>query len=689
MVLPVVDVLCQRYSIVKGLSCRYVHGGDCRMINGRQRVVIERITPQVEGGRFPAKRVLGETFTVEADLFADGHEQVTAYLLYRSPGEVNWKKVSMEPLGNDRWKGSFVLDKQGPWSYTISGWVDTFLTWQKDLRKRLHEKQDISQEILIGVEIIESARSLANEEEANILNGWCRSILNEDDPLRAARIALSSELSSQMSQYVEEDRVSFAERKLSLEVEREKAGFSTWYEVFPRSWSSGERHGTFRDLESHIPEIAAMGFDVLYLTPIHPIGVTSRKGRNNAVKAEPDSPGSPWAIGSAEGGHYSIHPELGGMDDLKSLISTAGTHGLELALDMAFQCSPDHPYVKEHPEWFRWRPDGTIQYAENPPKKYEDIVPFDFECPDWEKLWKELRNIVFFWIDKGIRIFRVDNPHTKPFAFWEWLISSVREEYPDVIFLSEAFTRPKVMARLAKAGFSQSYTYFTWRNTKTELIDYLEELTGKDMRDYFRPNFWPNTPDILPQYLQFGGRPAFVSRLVLAATLSSCYGIYGPVYDLCVSEGLEDREEYHFSEKYEIKKWDLKGSSHIRDLIARINRIRRENRALQNAFNLKFYQVDNDQILFYEKKTDDLSNVILVAVNLDPFRRQTGTVRVPIDELGIGAGDPYMLHDLIGDERCLWKGEYNAVDLDPEVLPVRIYLLQPSLRRESDFDYFM
>lgn len=659
------------------------------MIKGRQRVVVEGISPQVEGGRFPAKRVVGEIFTVEADVFADGHDQVTACLLYRSPEGDDWKRVYMEPLGNDRWKGSFILDSRGTWSYTISGWVDTFLTWQEDLKKRLDEGQDVFQEILIGVKIIESARSLANEEEVDILNGWCRSILKEDDPLRAAKIALSSELSNQMSQYVEEDRISVSDRELSLWVERKKAGFSTWYELFPRSWSSGEGHGTLMDLEKHIPEIAAMGFDVLYLTPIHPIGVTSRKGRNNAVKAEPDSPGSPWAIGSAEGGHYSIHPELGGEDDLKSIISTAETYGMELALDMAFQCSPDHPYVKEHPEWFRWRPDGTIQYAENPPKKYEDIVPFDFECLDWRMLWEELKKVVLFWIDKGIRIFRVDNPHTKPFAFWEWLISSVREEYPDVIFLSEAFTRPKVMKRLAKSGFSQSYTYFTWRNTKRELMDYLEELTRGDMRDYFRPNFWPNTPDILPQYLQFGGRPAFVSRLVLAATLSSCYGIYGPVYDLCVSEGLENREEYHLSEKYEIKKWGLKGSSHIRDLIARVNRIRRKNPALQNTFNLRFYQVDNEQILFYGKSTDDLSNIILVAVNLDPFKRQKGTVRLPLDELGIGPADPYMLHDLVGDERCLWQGEYNVVDLDPAVLPVRIFLLQPSFRRESDFDYFM
>ena len=432
-----------------------------------------------------------------------------------------------------------------------------------------------------------------------------------------------------------------------------------------------------------------MGFDVLYLSPIHPIGKTNRKGRNNTIAGDTDSPGSPWAIGSAEGGHKSIHPQLGKEEDFLSLIRCSKEWGMEIALDLAFQCSPDHPYVKEHPEWFRWRPDGVIQYAENPPKKYEDIVPFDFECQDWQALWKELGSILFHWIDMGVRIFRVDNPHTKPFAFWEWLFNSVRKDHPDVIFLSEAFTRPRVMSRLAKAGFSQSYTYFTWRNTKSELQTYLEDLTRGELREYFRPNFWPNTPDILPQFLQFGGRAAFVSRLILAATLSSNYGIYGPAFDLCVSEALEEREEYADSEKYEIKRWDLNSPVNLRDLITRVNRIRKENPALWNTFNLKFYEVDNDQILCFGKSTEDLSNLVLVAVNLDPFHRQSGTVRLPLEDLGISPGDSYLLHELIGDERSLWQGEFNRVELDPGIMPAGIYRINRTLRRESDFDYFM
>lgn len=659
------------------------------MIEGRKRVSIEGVRPEIDCGRFPVKRVVGETVCVEADVFADGHDQVVACLMYRKARDDGWHRVIMDRLENDRWRGSFRVDEMGTWVYTVCGWVDHFQTWQADLRKRIDAGQEVKQEFLIGVGMIEAAKLRAGKDVREIFDGWCRNILDQGDHFRSVQAALSGELTDLMSRHVEDDRITFYEKELAVRVDREKAGFSSWYEVFPRSWGEGEGHGTFRDLERQVPGIAEMGFDVLYLSPIHPIGMTNRKGRNNAIIAEAKAPGCPWAIGSEEGGHKAIHPALGTEEDFLSLIRIARDCEMEIALDLAFQCSPDHPYVRDHPEWFRWRPDGTIQYAENPPKKYEDIVPFDFECLDWQSLWEELRSVVFHWIGMGVRIFRTDNPHTKPFAFWEWLLDEVRREHPDVLFLSEAFTRPRVMARLAKAGFSQSYTYFTWRNTKAEVERYLMELTKGELREYFRPNFWPNTPDILPQLLQFGGRAAFVSRLVLAATLSSNYGIYGPVFELCVSEAMDGREEYADSEKYEIKRWDVNSPGNLRDLIARVNRIRKGNPALRKTCNLKFYEVDNDQILFFEKSTEDLSNVVMVAVSVDPFHRQSGAVRVPLGDLGIGPGDPYLLHELIGDERCLWQGEVNRVDLDPAVLPVRIFRVHRTLRRESDFDYFM
>lgn len=659
------------------------------MTEGRKRVVIGRVRPEIDCGRFPIKRVVGEKVVVEAEIFADGHDRVVACLLYRKAGLSDWSRVFMDPIGNDRWSAVFPVEEMGIYSYTVCAWVDHFLTWQEDLRKRIDAGQDIAQELLIGAEMILASKDRASRETAAVFDGWRRSILEREDPSRSVQAALSRELGALMSLHVEEDRISYYARELAVSVDREKARFSTWYEVFPRSWGGGEEHGTFRDLERHLPEIARMGFDVLYLSPIHPIGRSRRKGRNNSVVAEEGAPGSPWAIGSPEGGHKSIHPALGTEEDFLSLLKSCRKFGMELALDMAFQCSPDHPYVSAHPQWFRWRPDGTIQYAENPPKKYEDIVPFDFESEDWQGLWQELKSVVLYWIGMGVRIFRVDNPHTKPFAFWEWLLGEVKREHPEVIFLSEAFARPSVMYRLAKVGFCQSYTYFTWRNTRRELEDYLKELTQGEVRQFFRPNFWPNTPDILPQFLQFGGRPAFVSRLVLAATLSSNYGIYGPAYELCLSHALEGREEYADSEKYEIKRWDLTGTANLRDLIARVNRIRRENPALQETANLRFYEVDNDQIVFFEKKTDNPSNLVMVAVSLDPFHPQSGMVRVPLEELGLKAGDPYLLHELIGDERSLWQGEWNRVELDPRILAARIFRVSRTLRRESDFDYFM
>jgi len=492
-----------------------------------------------------------------------------------------------------------------------------------------------------------------------------------------------------MSRYADRSRAVRYERALRVDVDRERARFGAWYEMFPRSCAPEPgRHGTFRDCEARLPYIASMGFDVLYLPPIHPIGTTHRKGKNNAPVCEPGDPGSPWAIGSAEGGHTAVHPELGTLEDFDRLVAKARDLGIEIALDLAFQCSPDHPYVNEHPEWFRWRADGTVQYAENPPKKYEDIYPLHFECENWPALWEELKRVVLFWIGHGVKIFRVDNPHTKPFAFWEWLVSEVRAEHPEVLFLAEAFTRPKVMKHLAKRGFSQSYTYFTWRNTKAELTEYFTELTRSGCRWYLRPILFANTPDILHEYLQSGGRPAFQVRLVLAATLAGSYGIYGPPFELCEAEAIPGTEEYAHSEKYEIRFWDLDRPGNLRDFIARVNQIRRENPALRFDERLRFYPVDNEQLLFYGKSTPDLENIVLVVVNLDPHHPQSGWVHVPLDELGLDPHQPYQVHDLLGDARYLWHGSRNYVALDPRAAPAHIFRVRRRIRTERDFDYF-
>ena len=658
-------------------------------MEGKKRIAVENVKPQVDCGRFPVKRLVGERLDVEADIFADGHDSIAAFLMYRKPGSNTWEKVPMKQIGNDRWRASFSAGEIGLWFYTICGGIDRFRTWQQTVRKKLADGQDVSVELGTGIRIVEETCSMAEHDDFVAFRRWCETLVSWDGSAGVEKIALDDEFANIVGKYMTEDGMSFYDIKLPLRVDRERTGFGSWYEVFPRSWGEKGRHGTLKDLETHLPEIAGMGFDVLYLPPIHPIGRTNRKGRNNSITSGADSPGSPWAIGSEEGGHKAIHPMLGSMDDFMSLMDKARQWGMEIALDLAFQCSPDHPYIREHPEWFKWRADETVQYAENPPKRYEDIVPFDFECDDWMNLWKELKSIVLYWIDKGVRIFRVDNPHTKPFVFWEWLLDSILRDQPDTIFLSEAFTRPRVMERLAKIGFSQSYTYFTWRNTKRELQDYMTELTAGPAREYLRPNFWPNTPDILPGILQFGGKAAFISRLVLASTLSSNYGIYGPAFELCLSDSLEGGEEYADSEKYEIKEWNLRSALDFKVLLSRINRIRRENPALRETFNLRFYEVDNGNIIFFEKRTEDLSNLIMVAVDLDPFRRQSGTVHVPIESLGLSPGEPYLLHDLVGDEKCLWHGEYNRIDIDPAVLPVRIFLVQRGLYGEKDFDYFM
>ena len=653
-------------------------------------MVIENLNPEVDCGRFPIKRVVGEKVVVMADIFSDGHDAVAARILYRKEETSGWRQAAIRLLENDRWRGEFVVEEAGRYRYTVEGWVDHFMTWQRDLKKKMEAGQDIKVDLLIGAQYVAEASTKASPEDREELNKYVEILGKEGEVAQGVSAALSEELGGLLRKYPDRNFATSYERELSVVVDREKALFSTWYELFPRS-SSPEpgRHGTLRDCERLLPEIARMGFDVLYLSPIHPIGRTHRKGKNNTLEVSPDDVGSPWAIGAEEGGHKAIHPLLGTWEDFERLLRKAAEYGIEVAMDLAFQCSPDHPYVKGHPDWFRWRPDGSIQFAENPPKKYEDILPLNFETERWADLLEELKSVVLFWIGKGIRIFRVDNPHTKSLHFWEWLIEGIKKEYPDTLFLAEAFTRPKVMYRLAKIGFTQSYTYFTWRNTKPELIAYLTELTQTGVKEYFRPNFWPNTPDILPEYLQYGERPAFMIRLVLAATLSSSYGIYGPPFEVCLHEAIAGKEEYLNSEKYEIRHWIWDKPGSLRDFIARVNRIRKENPALQTQWSLRFYEVDNESLLFYAKMSEDLSDIILVVVNLDPFHTQSGWVKVPIEAWGLEAHQPYLVHDLLSDDKYIWQGERNYVELNPQVLPAGIFRVRKRLRRETDFDYFL
>ncbi len=591
---------------------------------------------------------------------------------------------------NDRWQGFFTVKDVGTYYYTLRAWVDHFYTWQKDLKKRIEAGQDIKVELLIGAEMIErtAANADSKEDKASMLNV----VDKMKDPKgieTAADLALSESMTQLMFKYTDRSMATVFEKEYDIWVERKKALFSSWYEFFPRSTGKDGKHGTFKDAEKLLPRIAEMGFDVIYLPPIHPIGQTNRKGKNNSTNAKRGDPGSPWAIGSPAGGHKAVNPDLGTMEDFVSFVKKAESLGIETAIDIAYQCSPDHPYVNEHPEWFRWRPDGTVQYAENPPKKYQDVLPLNFETENWKELWEELKSIIEFWIGKGIKIFRVDNPHTKPFPFWEWLIKEIKKTNPEVIFLAEAFTRPKVMYRLGKVGFTQSYTYFTWRNTQDEFIDYLTELTKREAREFYRPNFWTNTPDILPENLQYGGRPAFITRLVLAATLSSNYGIYGPSYELCDNEAIPGREEYTNSEKYEIKKWDYNKPGNITDIVKQVNRIRKENESLHTTYNIEFYHTDNKYLLCYGKVTEDLSNILLIVVNLDYYHKQRGSVQIPIESYGIPGKQSYLVHELLHDNKFMWMGGENVVELDPEESPAFIFKIHRRLRRENDFDYFM
>ena len=661
---------------------------------GRGRAVIDAVIPMVDCGRFAAKRIAGEAVAVEAHCFADGHDKLRVVLRWKplrtAASEI---ETDMEALPNDVWCGNFTPPLAGRYQYTVMAWVDHFESWRREFERR-EDRNDILMALQAGAALIDEAAARTAGSDAAVLKEWSSQLIENArnsaadvavqkalalDPARAAIVARYS------------DRSLAATMTLELIVERKRAAFSSWYELFPRSAAlQPGAHGTFKDVEKRLPYVAQMGFDVLYLPPIHPIGRVNRKGANNRLTSKPGDVGSPWAIGSAEGGHKDILPQLGTFEDFDALLRAARAFDIEIALDIAFQCAPDHPYVKAHPQWFRHRPDGSIQYAENPPKKYQDIYPFDFETSDWRALWNELKSIVDFWIARGVRIFRVDNPHTKAFAFWDWLINATKREHPDIIYLAEAFTRPKVMHRLAKLGFSQSYTYFTWRNTKHELTEYFTELNSDPGRQYFCPNVWPNTPDILPEHLQSGLRPTYASRFVLAATLSGNYGIYGPPFELMESAAREaGSEEYRDSEKYQLRHWMLQRPDSLASLIARVNRIRRENAALQSAYGLRFCNIENDQLMAYLKIDAPSGNALLTVVNLDPHHAQSGWVELDLGALQIDAAQPFQVHDLLSDQRYIWRGRHNYVLLEPQRAPAHIFRVRRRVRSEQDFDYYL
>ena len=662
---------------------------------GRVRAIIDAVLPVVDGGRFPAKRIAGEPVSIEAHCFTDGHDKLRAVMSWQSVDDTATYDVEMKAQVNDVWTAAFTPPAPGRYRYTVTAWVDHIESWRSELDRRT-DPVDIRTALQVGAGLIEETARRAGTEDAAALLAWANTLRqaaedpdHRDDPAAMKGRALDPARGAIAARYP--DRQWSTSVTLELVADRKRAQFSAWYELFPRSSASEPgRHGTFRDVEARLPYLTRMGFDVLYLPPIHPIGKINRKGVNNTLAATPDDVGSPWAIGSAEGGHKAILPALGTLEDFKSLVRKARQAQMEIALDIAFQCAPDHPYVKEHPSWFKHRPDGSVQYAENPPKKYQDIYPFDFESDDWRGLWAELKSVFEYWVAQGVRVFRVDNPHTKSFAFWEWVIAEIKREWPEVIFLAEAFTRPKVMLRLAKLGFSQSYTYFTWRTAKQELVDYFTELSGEPENEYFRPNVWPNTPDILHDALQSGLRAVYAARLVLAATLSANYGIYGPTYELMESTPREPgSEEYLDSEKYQLQHWNLEQADSLWPLIARVNRIRRENPALHSDRSLSFCSIDNPQLIAYLKHDPASDNTILTVVNLDPHHAQSGWLDLDLTLLDIDADSVFQVHDLLSDQRYQWRGARNYVLLEPWRMPAHVFKLRRLVRSERDFDYFL
>ncbi len=649
------------------------------------RVLIEQVSPAMDAGDFPVKRTVGESVHVKARIFCDGHDKITAEVLFKRKKQKAWVTLLLQPIGNDWWQTQFIIEALEDYEFCVRAWIDPFETWREELLKKWNAQvSDIESCFLEGAALLEGVcPSIPNAQKA-----WFTDIIQQlksaKNPKETVLAVSDPQLQVVMLNHAPQESV--AESLVyAINVDRPKARFSSWYEFFPRSTGEKGAHGNFKTATKALDRIAAMGFDVIYLPPIHPIGLAYRKGPNNTLKANASDPGSPWAIGSKEGGHKAVHPELGSIADFKAFVKQANKKGLEVALDIAFQCSPDHPYVKDHPEWFRHRPDGTIKYAENPPKKYQDIYPFDFECEAWPALWQELKSVVEFWIEQGVFIFRVDNPHTKPLAFWEWLIAEIRQNHPETLFLAEAFTRPAIMKYLAKIGFSQSYSYFTWRNTKRELSEFVTELTQTDLIDCMRPNFFANTPDILHEFLQSGGRPSFEIRLILAATLGANYGIYGPPFELCIGDAMPASEEYRDSEKYQVRTWDLASEQSIEPLVTRINTIRKNNPALQYDRYVEFLETDNAQILAYTKSDPASENIILTIVNLDPFTAQAGWVQFKGADWGEAS---YQVHDLLSDARYLWQGKRNYVSLDPSICPAHVFKLRKRIKNEKDFEYY-
>ncbi|MBA4155303.1 alpha-1,4-glucan--maltose-1-phosphate maltosyltransferase [Flavobacterium sp.] len=642
-------------------------------MQNQTRIIIENVKPQLDGGVFYIKRIVNQNVSVSANVFSDGHDVIACCVKFKHELEKKWSEVRMSPTENDEWSVDFKVIKQGVYSYFIEGWVDYALNWQHGTERKIKDNQHVKSELLEGAEYCSAILKDVSKEEKVYLNEVIKSFQDEKLYGKAVEFALSNELHQIFLKYPTRTLANTS-AELKVYVDRKKALFSTWYEFFPRSASENTgKHGTFKDCERLLPRVLEMGFDTLYFPPIHPIGEVNRKGKNNATNAENGDVGSPWGIGSKYGGHKSTHPKLGSIDDFKSLVNKAQSMGIEIAMDYALQAAPDHPYVKDFPQWFKWRPDGTVQYAENPPKKYQDIQPIYFESGDWKNLWKELLDIALFWIEEcGIKIYRVDNPHTKPFYFWGWLISEIKKKHPDVLFLAEAFTRPKIMNELAKQGFTQSYTYFTWRNSKAELIDYLTELTQTEQKEFFRPNFWPNTPDILPYALQNGHESVYLQKYFLAATLSSSVGIYGPAYEFMVHQAMPGKEEYLNSEKYEVYHWDWEAKNKLTTIITRINHIRKQHESLQQTNNIVFCKVENDQIMAYYKFNDSKTDHTLMICNLDPYYPKQAMVRLPLEEIG---NQPVRVTDLITGNSYLWDKEWNFVELHP-ALPFHLFKIE-------------
>jgi starch synthase (maltosyl-transferring) len=641
------------------------------MLN-QKRVVIDYVSPQVNGGEFFIKRVVNEIVNVDANVLVDGHDIIAASVLFKHEKAKKWDEARMHEVGNDEWKASFSVQKQGFYSYKVQGWVDYALNWQHGIERKIQDNQHVKSELLEGVLYLEPLLHKVTKEEKDYLN-YCLDCFKDDAKYNAAiKEAMSSELHDIFFKYPEK-YLANESKELQVYVDRKKARFSTWYEFFPRSASEIEgQHGTFKDCERLLPRVAQMGFDTLYFPPIHPIGEVNRKGKNNTTQAKEGDVGSTWGIGSKYGGHKDINPQLGSLEDFKDLIKKAKELNIEIAMDYALQAAPDHPWVKSHPDWFKWRPDGTVQYAENPPKKYQDILPIYWESKDYENLWKECLDIMLYWIDCGINVFRVDNPHTKPYYFWNWLITQVKQKHPDVLFLAEAFTKPKVMQQLAKQGYTQSYTYFTWRNSKHEFIEYLTELTQTDLREYMQPNFWPNTPDINPYHLQGANEAMYLQRYALAATLSSSIGIYGPVFEQMIDEAIPGKEEYYMSEKFQICHYDWFKVSKLTLLISKINTVRHQNEALQQTNNIKFCNIENNNLIAFYKWNDNRTNELLIIISLDQYYAQQGSVQLPLYDLGIPAGHRVQVEDLITASSYNWHSEWNFIELHP-ALPFHIF----------------